>query len=126
MSLASFGPQRLTPPGPPPRPGRAPLEIPVDVRRAGASSAGVTQNVSRDGAFVATPRLHAVGERLTLRLTAPGFSLPLVLQAEVRWLRPVAQGEGDRRPAGIGVQFVDPPLGMRLCLAALLEPHEQP
>jgi Tfp pilus assembly protein PilZ len=126
MSLASFGPKGITAPEPPPRTGRAHLAIPVDVRRGGASCAGVTQNVSRDGAFVATPRLHPVGERLTLRLTAPGFSLPLVLQAEVRWLRPVAQGEGDRWPAGIGVQFVDPPLGMRLCLAALLEAHAQP
>jgi Tfp pilus assembly protein PilZ len=126
MSIASFGPERSMAREPPPRTGRAPLALPVDVRRNGVSCAGVTQNVSRDGAFVATPRLHPVGERLTLRLTAPGFNLPLVFQAEVRWLRPVAQGEGDRRPGGIGVQFVDPPLGMRLCLAALLEPYEQP
>jgi hypothetical protein len=125
MSLASSGPE-LARRDAAPRKGRARLAIPVDVRWGGASCAGVTQNVSRDGAFVATPRLHPVGERLTLRLTAPGFNLPLVLQAEVRWLRAVAQGDGIGLPAGIGVQFVDPPLGMRLCLAALLEPHEQP
>ena len=100
------------------RSGRAPVEIPVLVEGAGAMSAGVTSNLSQEGAFVVTSRPPSVGERLTLRLAVPGHAVPLAIAAEVRWLREIDDAAG--RPAGIGVSFLDPPFGVSLCIAWLL------
>jgi Tfp pilus assembly protein PilZ len=107
----------------PTRSGRARLEIPVLVEAEGAMSAGITRNLSQEGAFVATPRPPSVGERLTLRLAVPGHEVPLAISALVRWLRPIDDAAG--QPAGIGVSFVDPPFGVSLCIAWLLHSHEE-
>jgi Tfp pilus assembly protein PilZ len=125
MSLASIKPERSAQGEAPRRRGRTSLCIPVGVRSGGVTLAGVTHNISREGAFVATPEPLPIGEKVTLRLVAPRYSLPLVLRAEVRWSRPVTQVDGDQMSAGIGVEFVDPPIGVSLCLAALLEDQDQ-
>jgi uncharacterized protein (TIGR02266 family) len=106
----------------PARSGRAPLEIPVLVEGDGATCAGITRNISQEGAFVATRRPPSVGERLTLRLAVPGHDVPLAIGAEVRWLRAIDDTAG--RPAGIGVSFIDPPFGVSLCIAWLLQSSE--
>ena len=98
--------------------GRAPIEIPVELLIGGAVCDGVTGNISQEGAFVATRRPPSVGEKITLRLAVPGHAVPLAVNADVRWLRPIADPAG--RPAGIGVSFVDPPYGVSLCIAWLL------
>lgn len=82
------------------RSGRARLEIPVDVRGAELSEPGVTRNISLDGAFVDTRRLLPVGERVTLRLFVPGFGVPFVVKAEVRWLRSVNDADPHQQIAG--------------------------
>jgi len=123
MSVAMMEPDqfdRISEP-PPPNPRRARLQIPVDMQSANISCAGVTANVSPGGAFVATPWMLPVGERITMKLAVPGYAASFVVKAEVRWFRPVADADGDSRPGGIGVQFVDPPAGVELCLAELLQ-----
>jgi PilZ domain-containing protein len=105
------------------RSGRALLEIPVELQGGGASCAGVTRNLSQQGAFVAVRRPPSVGERVTLRLAVPGLTVPLAVDAEVRWLRPIADTAG--QPAGIGVSFIDPPYGVSLCIAWLLHTHKR-
>jgi uncharacterized protein (TIGR02266 family) len=104
---------------PAPRSGRVDVEIPVDVRTGDASCAGVTTNISSAGAFVATRRLLPVGARITLRLAPPSHA-PLVVDAEVRWLRSGMWGDDDRRPAGMGVRFVDPTPLVSVSLADVL------
>ena len=106
---------------PQPHPRRAPLQIPVEMQGGRVSCAGVTANVSPQGAFVATPWLLPVGSRITLKLAVPGYGVPLAVEAEVRWFRSGGEAEADGRPGGIGVQFVDPPTGVALCLAGLLQ-----
>ena len=123
-SLASIRPERSAQKDQLRRRGRTSLSIPVDVRKDGVSCPAVTRNISRDGAFVATDQPPAVGERITLRLAAPRYSLPLVLRAQVRWIRTVAEADDEQRPAGIGVEFFDTTIGVSLCLAALLEDHQ--
>lgn len=92
------------------------------VEADGVMSTGVTRNLSQEGAFVATRRPPSVGERLTLRLAVPGHDVPLAISALVRWLRPIDDAAG--RPAGIGVSFVDPPFGVSLCIAWLLNSRD--
>ena len=106
---------------PRPHPRRGPLQIPVEMQGGRISCAGVTANVSPEGAFVATPWLLPVGSRLTLKLSVPGYGVPFAVEAEVRWFRGGAEADADNRPGGIGVQFIDPPAGVSLCLAGLLQ-----
>ncbi|HEV8322144.1 MAG TPA: TIGR02266 family protein [Myxococcota bacterium] len=61
-----------------------------------------TENLSRGGAFVATARRFAVGDKVSVVLSFPGLLAPLKLTGDVRWLRPEATAEGE---AGVGVQF---------------------
>lgn len=108
----------------PARSGRARLELPVELESGGASCAAVTCNISQEGAFVATPRLPSVGERVTLKVLFPAHVTPIAVDAEVRWRRAPSGDEGGGRSAGIGVRFIDPPFGVSLCLAWLLHSHE--
>jgi len=114
--------ERFDVPTSPVRSGRAPVEIPVEMQSDGASWTGVTSNISQEGAFVAIRRPPSVGQRVTLRLAVPRNGVPLSVDAEVRWLRPIADSAG--QPAGIGVSFVKPPYGVSLCIAWLLHTHE--
>ena len=103
------------------RSGRAGVAIAVDVHCTDGPLPGVTHNISPDGAFIATPQLLAVGERLMVMLAFPGDRGPLAVRAEVRWTRAAASATDERRPAGMGLQFVDPPLGVVLAIADLVE-----
>ena len=103
------------------RSGRAAVELAVDLHGVNGPLPGVTRNVSPDGLFVATPEVIAVGERLMLMLAFPGDRGPLAVRAEVRWTRPGPSTPDDRRPAGMGLRFVDPPLGVVLAIADLVE-----
>jgi len=119
---AGFEWERFDVPTSPMRSGRALVEIPVEMQSDGASCAGVTCNISQEGAFVATRRPPSVGARVTLRLAVPGRALPLAVDAVVRWHRPIGDCAG--QPAGIGVSFIEPPFGVSLCIAWLLHTHE--
>ena len=103
------------------RAGRAGVELAVDLHSVDGPLPGVTHNISPDGVFVATPDVIAVGERLMLMLAFPGDRGPLAVRAEVRWARPAASSPDDRRPAGMGLRFVDPPLSVVLAIADLVE-----
>jgi hypothetical protein len=51
----------------------------------------------------------------------PDEPRPLAVRAEVRWSRPAASVQDDGRPVGMGLRFVDPPLGVSLSIGELLE-----
>lgn len=104
-----------------PRAGRTPLEIAVDLHGWDGATAGVTRNISPEGAFVATQRLRPVGDRVMLMLSVPGRRAPLAVRAEVRWSRGTAEAADRCRPAGMGLRFVDPPLGVSLSIAELID-----
>jgi uncharacterized protein (TIGR02266 family) len=84
--------------------GRVNLTVPVHLVTSGALL-GVTQNVSLGGMFLATPALLPVGDRIALRLAILEDAEPVHLEAEVRWWRRFPLGA--RRPAGMGLRFVD-------------------
>ena len=91
-------------------------------RSSGRDSLEHPLDISQQGAFVATHRPPSVGERVTLRLAVPGLAVPLAVDAQVRWLRTIADTAG--QPPGIGVSFVNPPYDVSLRIAWLLHSHE--
>ncbi|HMF43646.1 MAG TPA: PilZ domain-containing protein [Polyangia bacterium] len=90
------------------RANRVALEVPVQLRGGSTSFSGVARNIGPGGVFVATIRLLAVGEKVTLTLDLRGDAQPISALAEVRWCRPFV--ELDDRPAGVGLRFIDTPL----------------
>lgn len=100
---------------------RAGVELAVDVDGVEGPFPGLTRDISPEGLFVATPELLPVGARLMLKLAFPGDRSPLAVRAEVRWTRPRSAIPDERRPAGLGLRFVDPPLGVVLAIAELIE-----
>src|SRR5262245_25340961 len=103
------------------RAGRTAVEIPVDLHGADGPLPGVTRNISLDGAFVATSQLLPIGARLLLMMVFPDETRPLAVRAEVRWSRPAASVADDGRPVGMGLRFLDPPLGVSLSIGELLD-----
>jgi uncharacterized protein (TIGR02266 family) len=91
------------------RAGRIPLEVSVRLRSNSGSYPGVTKNICAGGLFVATLGPFSVGERVAVRLAIPGDAEPVEALAEVRWSRSFQ--ELDDRPAGLGLRFIDTPLG---------------
>jgi uncharacterized protein (TIGR02266 family) len=122
MSLAAIDPDRIdwTRQEPPPAGrGRVGIEIPLDLDDGGSEvAAAFTTNLSTDGAFVATRRALWIGEFVTLRFAFPGYRVPVIVRAEVRWVRP--SGEGHRHP-GAGVRFINPSLAASTLIEALLQ-----
>ena len=106
-----------------PRSGRAAVEIAVDLHAWDGATAGVTRNISPEGAFVSTSRMLPVGDRVMLMLAVPGRGTPLAVRAEVRWSRGTQESVAARQPAGMGLRFVDPPFGVSLSLAEIVDEH---
>jgi uncharacterized protein (TIGR02266 family) len=94
------------------------LEFAVEIRNGRSRSGGIARNISVGGIFVATRRLHPVGDRVTLTFSLPEGDL-LEAEAEIRWVR---SEPGDRaaRPRGMGLRFVDAPIAVRATIQELL------
>jgi Tfp pilus assembly protein PilZ len=81
-------------------------KVPVYLATDDGPLLGATTNLSIGGAFVAAPRCLAIGDRVTARLAILDEFDALELEVEVRWCRP--DSDGERRPAGMGLRFIDP------------------
>jgi uncharacterized protein (TIGR02266 family) len=79
------------------------VEIEVTLVSESQFYAGLSNNLSEGGVFVATYVTRKIGEKLDLTLTLPDAK-PIRTVGEVRWVR----GVSDRidLPAGIGLRFV--------------------
>jgi uncharacterized protein (TIGR02266 family) len=78
---------------------RRPIEIAIEYRTGSSFLADVTDDLSSDGAFIATDQDLSVGTELELRLRVPGRFFALKLRGRVRWV------QKDGR-LGLGVQFL--------------------
>ena len=67
--------------------------------------AGITNNISQGGVFVATPELLGKGTVLDLEFSIPDGGPPIRTTGVVRWLR--ENLEDIEGPPGMGVQFVE-------------------
>ena len=86
---------------------RLSAELKVDYRAGGSFVTDYSANVSRKGLFIRTSHPLAVGEKIRLRMQAPGGDAPFALDGIVKWVCSVRE-RGDH-PAGMGVEFVDLP-----------------
>ena len=84
---------------------RLQLELELEFKEDTHFYAGITQDLSQGGVFVATYRLLAVGTLLWLAFDLPDGT-HVRTRGEVRWIR--GEQDGSLRP-GMGVAFVDLP-----------------
>ena len=90
---------------------RVALELEVSMSSENNFYAGITDNISEGGIFVATYTPPARGTEVEMTLNLPG-SAPFTLKGIVRWIRDVDQAAlGDDTPAGCGIQWIDIPAG---------------
>lgn len=85
---------------------RVPIEIAVSMESENNFYAGITDNISEGGVFVATVTPPPRGTVLDLLLSLPGHEAPFQVRGVVRWLRdPQASCEG--MPPGCGIQWLE-------------------
>src|SRR3954468_4207501 len=86
---------------------RQDLEVTVDFESDSNFYAGLSQNISAGGLFIATHRIKRVGERIHLKFTLPGASKPIECETEVRWIRENSSLLRTDAATGMGVRFID-------------------
>ena len=64
------------------------VAVPIEIEGDYGHSRGVTTNIRSHGLSVVTTRPGRIGERVVLRFALPGLKEPLLLEAEVRDVRP--------------------------------------
>jgi len=67
--------------------------------------AGLAENLSAGGLFVATHRLQKVGSKIDLTLRLPDSEETFQLSGEVRWVR--VYNEQSDTPPGLGIRFAE-------------------
>jgi uncharacterized protein (TIGR02266 family) len=83
------------------------VELAVDFESDHNFYAGLTQNISAGGLFIATHRIKKVGERVHLKFTLPGAAKPIECETEVRWIRENSSLLRTDSATGMGVRFID-------------------
>ncbi|MBI3180060.1 MAG: TIGR02266 family protein [Deltaproteobacteria bacterium] len=78
---------------------RYPVMVDIEYRSDAVFIADVTDDLSRDGAFVRTDKPLDVGTVVALRLKPPGGDTAIEVKGEVRWNRTEGQ-------CGFGVRFI--------------------
>lgn len=106
------------------RSGRAEIDLPVEVATDQGAFAAACKNIGAGGVFVVTDRLPQVGTRLAIKLQLPQQDRPLSVGAEVRWTRPGNPAAGELQPPGMGLRFVNLPVGALIAIHELLLAHE--
>ncbi|HSS37441.1 MAG TPA: PilZ domain-containing protein [Polyangia bacterium] len=111
------------------RSGRADVELPVEVSTEQGAYRAACKNIGAGGVFVATDQLPEVplpqiGTRLAIKLQLPALDRPISLGAEVRWTRSGEPTATDPRSPGMGLRFVDLPVGALIAIHELLLAHE--
>jgi uncharacterized protein (TIGR02266 family) len=107
------------------RPGRADIEMQVELKVDDDSFVGVTGNIGVGGLFVTTDRPCRVGERIALKLPLPNRDRPLSVAAEVRWTREQRSVNEPRSLLGMGLRFVDLPVGAFISIQELLRARHE-
>jgi len=100
------------------------VEVSVDFESDSNFYAGLTQNISAGGLFIATHRIRKVGERINLKFTLPGASKAIEVETEVRWIRENSSLMRTEASPGMGVRFIDMPPADAQLIQKFLESRE--
>ena len=84
--------------------------------------AGLAENLSAGGVFVATHRLQKVGSKIDLSLRMPDSEETYQLVGEVRWVR--VYNEQSDSPPGLGIRFIELPPGVTAAISRFLSQRE--
>ena len=84
---------------------RASVELEVNLGSEHNFYAGLAENLSAGGVFVATHNLQKVGSKIDLSLRMPDSEEVFQLVGEVRWVR-VYNVHSDT-PPGLGIRFIE-------------------
>lgn len=84
--------------------------------------AGLAENLSAGGLFIATHQLQKVGSKIELSLRMPDSTETFAIHGEVRWVR--VYNEHSDTPPGLGVRFVELPVGAAAAIERFLAQRE--
>jgi uncharacterized protein (TIGR02266 family) len=84
--------------------------------------AGLAENISAGGLFIATHQLQKVGSRIELSLRMPESDEVFQIVGEVRWVR-LYNEHSDTSP-GLGVRFTELPTGAAAAIGRFLGQRE--
>jgi len=84
--------------------------------------AGLAENISAGGLFIATHQLQKVGSRIELSLRMPESEEVFPIAGEVRWVR--LFNEHSDTPPGLGVRFTELPPGAAEAIGRFLGQRE--
>jgi uncharacterized protein (TIGR02266 family) len=82
---------------------RVHIELDVTLQSDSNFYAGLTENLSHGGLFIATHMARPVGSEVAITLTLPSREEPIRAHGLVRWLREFS--ETSDAPPGMGIQF---------------------
>lgn len=94
------------------------VELQVSVHSEHNLYAGLAENISAGGLFIATHQLQPVGSRIELSLRMPDSAEEFQIVGEVRWVR-VYNEHSDTSP-GFGVRFTELPAGAAAAISRFL------
>ncbi len=80
-------------------------------------------NLGRDGLFIRSADPPPVGKRLSLEIKVAGEPAPWAALGRVVWVRQIS--EGDERPAGMAVKFIDVEDAVLAAIDRLIETRER-
>ncbi len=98
------------------------VELEVNVLSENNLYAGLAENLSAGGVFVATHKPQKVGAKIELSLRMPDSEEEFPIVGEVRWVR-LYNEHSDTSP-GFGVRFVSLPAGAAAAIERFLRQRE--
>ncbi|MEO6601943.1 MAG: TIGR02266 family protein [Polyangiaceae bacterium] len=98
------------------------VELEVSVTSEHNLYAGLAENLSAGGLFIATHKLQKVGSKIELTLRVPDSEEVFAIVGEVRWVR-LYNELSDTSP-GLGVRFLELPPGAGAAIDRFLSQRE--
>jgi len=98
------------------------VELEVDVLNEHNLYAGLAENISAGGLFIATHKLQQVGSKIELALRMPGSEAEYQIVGEVRWVR--LYNEASDTSPGLGVRFLELPPGAAAAIERFVAQRE--
>jgi uncharacterized protein (TIGR02266 family) len=98
------------------------VDLQVSVHSEHNLYAGLAENLSAGGLFIATHQMQKVGSKVELSVRMPDSDVVFAIRGEVRWVR-VYNEQSDTSP-GLGIRFLELPPGAAAAISRFLGQRE--